>query len=71
MKMIMGEKDKKITTLPGTIKVAKDDYVKVAKKGYLKEGYTETESIKMAEDDYYRISINSEGRRARNRRKGN
>ncbi len=47
-----------ITTLPGTIKITKDVYVDLFKKMYLRDGYTETESIKLAEDDYYRLVEN-------------
>jgi hypothetical protein len=49
---------KKITTLPKTIKISKDDYVAFLRKMHLGAGFTESESIKLAEDDYYRLSEN-------------
>jgi hypothetical protein len=61
---------KNIYTLPGTIKITKDDHVAFIKKKYLSEGFTEAESITMAENDFYRLSIKSAGRRARNEPKG-
>ncbi len=64
--VIVGENGKNILTLPGTIKITKDDYVAFLKKKYLSDGFSEAESIKIAENDFYILSIKSAGRRARN-----
>ena len=58
---------KKITTLPGTIKITKDSYVEYMKKELMKAGCSEQQSIKCAEKDYERIIANKE-KRTRTRR---
>jgi hypothetical protein len=68
--VIVGEKDRNIYTFPGTIKITEGDYVAFIKNKYMIEGFTGAESIKMAENDFYRLSIKSAERRARNGRKG-
>lgn len=58
---------KKITTLPGTIKVTKEIYVEHMKKELMRAGCSEEQSIKRAEKDYERIIANKE-KRTRTRR---
>ena len=58
---------KKITTLPGTIKITKESYVEYMKKDLMRSGCSEEQSIKLAEKDYDRIIANKE-KRIRKRR---
>jgi len=59
---------KKITTIPGTIDITKENYVEHMKKELMRFGCSEEQSIERAEKNYEKIVANKE-KRARTRRK--
>ncbi len=58
---------KKITTIPGTIDITKENYVEHMKKELMRFGFSEEQSIERAEKSYEKIVANKE-KRARTRR---
>lgn len=59
--------NKKIITLPGSVKITKESYVDYMKKELMRFGFSEEQSIERAEKSYEKIVANKE-KRARTRR---